>query len=428
MNLYITLTLAGTDTGPFNLYSDITEFLVAFESGVTRAELMTGYSTANAPAGTTIVRIKSVNKLCNNFIDVDSTNLEYYFEPRSGAYTVDFIDNGNSAFVYGYFNGYYNGNNLVPGNHLVKVNSDRTYDTSFDIDQGFNEHIVYSGATLFKTANNKLILSGFFTSFNGVTANRIIRLNPDGSRDNTFDVGTGFNNYTTSIIEDSLGSLFVTGIFNAYKGVSAQKLVKISNNGVRDASFDVGVGFNNSVISSLINPDDTFYVSGYFTSYKGITTATGIVKLNPDSTVDASFDAGIGFNVGVLKPTFLLRIGLETSFYVFGHFTTYKGINEAYGIKLNSDGTKDTSFNIGTGFNGPIGFSKIIWANKILCQTSATDYNGTPVLGYIILNADGTIYHSFAISYGTVYAIGNNLYGTKIGFPAQTQLILTYTP
>jgi hypothetical protein len=69
MDVLITLTTAGTDTGPFNLFSDVDGFTSPFETGVSKLDLLAGYATNLAPGGTTIVRVKSEG-LCTNFIDI----------------------------------------------------------------------------------------------------------------------------------------------------------------------------------------------------------------------------------------------------------------------------------------------------------------------------------------------------------------------
>ena len=68
MTVLITLTTAGTDTGPFNLFSDANGFTSAFETNVSRAALLAGYTTSLVPAGTTIIRVMSVN-VCKNYSD-----------------------------------------------------------------------------------------------------------------------------------------------------------------------------------------------------------------------------------------------------------------------------------------------------------------------------------------------------------------------
>lgn len=66
----ITLTTAGADTGPFNLYSDIDGFVTPFETGVGKAALQAGYLSTLVPDGTTIVRVKSVSLFCTNYINL----------------------------------------------------------------------------------------------------------------------------------------------------------------------------------------------------------------------------------------------------------------------------------------------------------------------------------------------------------------------
>lgn len=69
MNILLTLTTAGTDTGPFDLYSDVDGYTVAFEIGVAKSALVAGYLTTVAPVGTTTVRIQSTG-ICTNYIDI----------------------------------------------------------------------------------------------------------------------------------------------------------------------------------------------------------------------------------------------------------------------------------------------------------------------------------------------------------------------
>ena len=69
MDILLTLTAAGTDTGPFDLYSNTDSYASAFETGVLKSALVAGYTTTNAPAGTTTVRVKSTG-LCENYVDI----------------------------------------------------------------------------------------------------------------------------------------------------------------------------------------------------------------------------------------------------------------------------------------------------------------------------------------------------------------------
>ena len=70
MIVTITLTTAGADTGPFNLYSDVDGYIAPFELGVSKAALLAGYTTSLVPNGTTTVRVMSANNTCTNFVDI----------------------------------------------------------------------------------------------------------------------------------------------------------------------------------------------------------------------------------------------------------------------------------------------------------------------------------------------------------------------
>ncbi len=69
MTVLITLTVAGTDSGPFNLYSNLDGFTSAFETGVSKAALLSGYSSALVPDYTTVIRVLSTGD-CTNYIDI----------------------------------------------------------------------------------------------------------------------------------------------------------------------------------------------------------------------------------------------------------------------------------------------------------------------------------------------------------------------
>lgn len=69
MIVLLTLTTAGADSGPYNLYSDVDGYTTAFETAIDKTFLLAGYASSNAPAFTTIVKITSTGS-CTNSINV----------------------------------------------------------------------------------------------------------------------------------------------------------------------------------------------------------------------------------------------------------------------------------------------------------------------------------------------------------------------
>jgi hypothetical protein len=66
MTVILTLTTAGSDSGPFDLYSNTDGYVTAFEIGVTKSALEGGYTTSDAPNFTTTVKVQSTGK-CNTY-------------------------------------------------------------------------------------------------------------------------------------------------------------------------------------------------------------------------------------------------------------------------------------------------------------------------------------------------------------------------
>ena len=69
MTVFITLTLAGANVGPFNLYSDVDLYTTAFETAVATVDLTSGYASDLVPDGTTTIRLLSTGE-CNNYFDI----------------------------------------------------------------------------------------------------------------------------------------------------------------------------------------------------------------------------------------------------------------------------------------------------------------------------------------------------------------------
>lgn len=72
MNVLITLTTAGADTGPFNLYSNVDNYTTAFETNISKGILVAGYTSTIVPPGTTAVRVWSMG-ICANYVDITLT-------------------------------------------------------------------------------------------------------------------------------------------------------------------------------------------------------------------------------------------------------------------------------------------------------------------------------------------------------------------
>jgi len=69
MTILITLTFAGTDTGPFDIYSNVDGFVTPLATGVSKAALEAGYSLLGVPDDASIIRVQSLGT-CSNYLDI----------------------------------------------------------------------------------------------------------------------------------------------------------------------------------------------------------------------------------------------------------------------------------------------------------------------------------------------------------------------
>ena len=59
MNVYIQLISAGTNTGPFNLFSDTDGYVIPFEENISKTKLLIGFTAVLVPDDTTTIKIVS---------------------------------------------------------------------------------------------------------------------------------------------------------------------------------------------------------------------------------------------------------------------------------------------------------------------------------------------------------------------------------
>ncbi|MBE9575987.1 T9SS type A sorting domain-containing protein [Flavobacterium proteolyticum] len=289
------------------------------------------------------------------------------------------IQNDGKILVGGDFTSY----NGVTENRIIRLNADGTKDTSFGIGAGFND-IVY---TIKQLTSGKILVGGAFTSYKGITKNRIICLNSDGTEDTSFNTGTGFNIVVMTTNQQADNKIIIGGGFTSYNGISENRLIRLNTDGTKDGSFNIGTGFNNNVSAIEIQNDGKILVGGDFITYKGI-AEVGIVKLNSDGTKDASFNTGTGFNNSVSA----IEIQNDGKILVGGNFTTYKGVTENRTIRLNTDGSKDTTFNTGTGFNNAVNTIEQLADGKALVGGAFTTYKGNYESVYLVgLNSETTL-------------------------------------
>jgi uncharacterized delta-60 repeat protein len=218
--------------------------------------------------------------------------------------------------------------------------------------------------------NNKIIIVGGLTSYNGVAIKGIICLNSDGTVDNNFNTGTGFDIRPIQALALPTGKILIGGAFSTYNGLPVSNLIRINADGSIDNTFTSNI--KNNIIdrisyNTLINK---IYVNYYSSASFG-----NFVRLNLDGSQDNTFAAGsLSPNSGNSKAISNIVYQQDGKIIVHGSYVAYNGIGFTNNlVRLNSDGKIDNTFDIGKGFgnnNTPSGTYTSPFAIKILDDKS----------------------------------------------------------
>jgi uncharacterized delta-60 repeat protein len=343
------------------------------------------------------------------------------FSP-AGATTVEISNNNSSMYFGGTFTGY-NGNVVY---NLVKLN----YDSTFSIDNTFTSPVSGSWDGIHDIqvqSDNKVVVLGFNS-----TNERLRRYNTDGSLDTGFTLNV-ISGATRSLNIQSDGKILIAGSLSAINGSPYGGYARLNSNGTVDTSFYSGNTTNSNVNGTELQTDGKILVYGSFLGFNG-TSYNSIVRLNSDGTIDTTFS-------GVTSAFLSSQPSITDALYqpstgkiiVCGLFTATNLQTNL--IRLNSDGTQDTTFNSGgsgLSSSSAVLYDEILYLDnngKIMFvkSDSSSSYNGTYIPGVMRLNSDGTrdttfldpslAPPGFVLQSGTSFTITNikqNIYGNYI--------------
>jgi uncharacterized delta-60 repeat protein len=283
--------------------------------------------------------------------------------------------------VGGYFTQYQG----VSANYIVRLNTDMSIDTTFAYGTGFNAEV----NSLAIQSDGKILVGGNFTTYKGTVRNRIIRLETDGSIDTTFSIGTGFSASVWVMTLQPDGKILVGGDFTSYSGSARSKIIRLNTDGSIDTTFTSPGTINNTIFDIGVQTDNKIIITGFFTQISGVTN-NRIARLSSTGVIDNTFVTG-GLNGG----GYVLVCQADGKIVLGGDFTQVSGVSTNRIVRFLSGGTRDTSFDIGTGFAIPSTFGGVLDItpvnNKYTISGVFESYNGTTAKALIRLNTDGSV-------------------------------------
>lgn len=274
--------------------------------------------------------------------------------------------------------------------HLLRLNTDGTYDPSLtQTGVGLDGRV----STLALQPDDRILAGGDFTSYDGAASRGIVRLNPDGTLDSAFaPSGTGLDGSVSAITVQPDGRVLAAGSFSSYNGQAARSLIRLNPDGTRDETFAVDGSHLFGFAALALQPDGRVLAGGSRTMYNGETTPA-LIRFNADGTRDKSFNLT---GTGIQGAVYSLVMQPDGKILVGGDFRLYNWGDASYLIRLNADGSRDGTFTqTGAGVNGTVYSLALQPDGKVLAAGMFRTYNGKPAQHLIRFNPDGTVDPTF---------------------------------
>jgi uncharacterized delta-60 repeat protein len=181
----------------------------------------------------------------------------------------------------------------IPRSGIARLNADGSLDASFDPGTAFLNENYRNVRRIVVQPDDRILVAGEFSSFNGVPRNGIARLNPDGSLDTDFDPGTGANDIVRALALQPDGRILIGGFFTRFNGTPQGHIARLLSNGSLDPSFLAGTNGANGNVYFISVSGSHILVSGAFTSLAGRPLGK-VARLEMDGTPDPDFQFALG--------------------------------------------------------------------------------------------------------------------------------------
>lgn len=186
-----------------------------------------------------------------------------------------------------------------------------------------------------------------------------------------------------------------------------QAICRFNADGTPDTAFNSNIISNGSVgtgyVSSIVvQSDGKILVGGDFgANWGGVSGTRFFVRLNSDGTLDTSFNTnlGTGFNGRVNA----IALQSDGKILVGGDFNTLNGATRNRLIRLNSNGSLDAAFytNLGSAFNNSVNAIGIQSSGHIVVGGAFTTLNGINRTRIVRLDSSGVVDTAFSTNLGT---------------------------
>jgi len=290
----------------------------------------------------------------------------------------------------------------IPCDYLALLNTNGLLDTNFNA--AAIQGPVYSLAM----APTELLTTNLSISNSGTENDQSLNISP-------YTSGTLTVNYTMSTGQNDMRIFYGTTNVNASTGVAIYDTGLTRGTGTVTIPFGPTVAANSSLLSAntltivmnqsnvtyntvwnykatvnVAQSSDNILVGGNFTVAGQ--AYTDIARLNPDGSLDTTFNPSAGAN-GVVHA---LAWQFNNQVILGGEFTQVNGQSDNYLARLNPDGSLDTTnFFIGSGADNNVDSISLQLDGTFYVGGAFSVINGTHRLGFARLYSNGTVDTTF---------------------------------
>ncbi len=198
----------------------------------------------------------------------------------NGPVHVIVVDSEGRALIAGDFTAV----NNVERKHIARILPSGELDLSFNPGAGANDSI----RTVAIQMDGKILVGGLFTEMGGLPAGHVARLHANGGLDTTFNPGAGADDAITAIAVQPDGRILLAGQFTTFSGVTRNRLTRINEDGSVDTLINFGAGADSFVGAVAVQPDQRIMIGGGFTTWDG-QPANHIARIYGGSVTGAGF-------------------------------------------------------------------------------------------------------------------------------------------
>jgi uncharacterized delta-60 repeat protein len=265
---------------------------------------------------------------------------------------------------------------------LVRLNSNGSVDYYFSV---LTSNWIQAIRMQTISGVTKILVAGDFSSVNGITTYaHLVRLNLSGSIDTSFTPAPT-NDRVLALLVNPDNSIFIGGMFTTVGGLSQKCVAKLTSSGSLDSSMTFGTGASTAVRSIATDASGRLYLAGDFVSINSVSSLR-VARYSSISagTIDTAFSSNLG--TGPNASVYRLQLENNGSIVIVGAFTSINSVTRGRVARLLNTGVLDTSIfgSPNTGANSAI-YDALITPNsvEVIVGGQYTSYNGNGNYRYL---------------------------------------------